>query len=261
MSVAATSRGVAEDAIELIDVDYDPLPHVSDAISAQLPEAPVLHPDVVPTNLLASNPQGMGDSDAAFAAAETIVEGRFTINRVTGLPMEARGTVAEWRARRARADGAHLDADAAPGAQPAGALPAPRRGRSARDRVATWAARSVSSSGVYPEDLLACLHTMALGRPVKWIEDRLEHFRATTHAREAVHDFRIGASGDGRIVAMENVYTTDLGAYNSPVRLGSALQRHVHRALSRRGRLRRAARGDDEQDADRARTAATASPR
>ncbi len=215
VSVAATSRGVAEDAIELIDVDYDPLPHVSDAISAQLPEAPVLHPDVVPTNLLASNPQGMGDSDAAFAAAETIVEGRFTINRVTGLPMEARGTVAEWR-------GGPRELTVHTSTQ----TPHLVRNQLAHClRLDEGGVRVIASDvggafglklGVYPEDLLACLHTMALGRPVKWIEDRLEHFRATTHAREAVHDFRIGASGDGRIVAMENVYATDLGAYNGP---------------------------------------------
>jgi carbon-monoxide dehydrogenase large subunit len=55
---------------------------------------------------------------------------------------------------------------------------------------------------------------------VKWAEDRLEHFRATTHAREAVHDFSIAARSDGRIVAMTDTYTTDLGGQNSP--FGSA---------------------------------------
>ena len=63
---------------------------------------------------------------------------------------------------------------------------------------------------------MACLHAMALNRPVKWIEDRIEFFRATTHAREAVHDVRIGATDDGRIIAMDDAYAVDLGAYNSP---------------------------------------------
>ena len=67
-----------------------------------------------------SNPQGMGDSGCGVRRRrDRRRRQRFTINRVTGLPMEARGTVAEWRAGAARADGAHLDADAAPGAQPA----------------------------------------------------------------------------------------------------------------------------------------------
>ena len=74
--------------------------------------------------------------------------------------------------------------------------------------------------GVYPEDVLACLHAIDLRRPIKWSEDRLEHFRATTHARESVHNFRIAATADGQIVAMTNVYATDLGAYNCP--FGSA---------------------------------------
>jgi carbon-monoxide dehydrogenase large subunit len=65
--------------------------------------------------------------------------------------------------------------------------------------------------GVYPEDVLACLHAMALRRPVKWSEDRAEHFRATTHARESVHDYRIAADAEGRILAMTDTYATDLG--------------------------------------------------
>jgi carbon-monoxide dehydrogenase large subunit len=53
---------------------------------------------------------------------------------------------------------------------------------------------------------------MALGRPVRWVEDRNEHFRATTHARESIHDYRIAARSDGTILAMEDIYTNDLGA-------------------------------------------------
>src|SRR5262249_7907893 len=70
--------------------------------------------------------------------------------------------------------------------------------------------------GIYPEDVLACLHAIELGRPVKWVEDRVEHFRASTQGRAAIHDFRIGADADGRFVAISDRYATDLGAYNSP---------------------------------------------
>ena len=70
--------------------------------------------------------------------------------------------------------------------------------------------------GVYPEDVMACLHSMSLRRPVKWVEDRGEHFRATTHGRESVHDYRIAACRDGRILAMTDVYANDLGGLNSP---------------------------------------------
>src|SRR5258708_34682347 len=71
--------------------------------------------------------------------------------------------------------------------------------------------------GIYPEDVLACLHAMSLRRPVKFVEDRNEHFRATTHGRESVHDYRIAARSDGRILAMTDVYENDLGGLNSPV--------------------------------------------
>jgi carbon-monoxide dehydrogenase large subunit len=215
VSVAATSRHVAEDAVELIDIEYDPLPHVSDVIAAQEPDAELLHPDVIASNLLASNPEGMGDVDAGFARADTVVEGRFTINRVTGLPMEGRGAVAQWRAGP-RELTVHTSTQ----------TPHLVRNQLAHClRIDEGGVRVIASDvggafglklGVYPEDLLACLHAMALGRPVKWIEDRLEHFRATTHAREAVHDFRIGADRTGRMVAFKNVYATDLGAYNGP---------------------------------------------
>ena len=57
---------------------------------------------------------------------------------------------------------------------------------------------------------------MSLRRPVKFVEDRNEHFRATTHGRESVHDYQIAARSDGRILAMTDVYTNDLGGLNSP---------------------------------------------
>jgi carbon-monoxide dehydrogenase large subunit len=97
VSVAATSRHIAEDALELIEIEYEPLPHVSDVMSALAPGAPVIHPDSLESNLLVSNPQGRGDVAARMDEADVVVEGRFHINRVTGLPMETRAVLAEWR--------------------------------------------------------------------------------------------------------------------------------------------------------------------
>jgi carbon-monoxide dehydrogenase large subunit len=219
VSVVATSRAVAEDAIELIDIDYDPLPHVSDVLEALADDAPVLHPLQLSSNLLATNPQGNGDPDAVMAAAHVVVSDRFRINRVTGLPMEPRAIVAHWRPG-ARELTAHVSTQ----------VPHLVRMQLAESlRLDEGDVRVITSDvgggfglklGVYPEDVLACLHAIDLRRPVKWTEDRLEHFRATTHAREAVHDFAIGADADGRITAMTNTYTTDLGGQNSP--FGSA---------------------------------------
>lgn len=214
VSVVATSRAIAEDAIDLIDIDYEPLPHTSDVLDALLEDSPVLHPDVLPSNLLASNRDRGGDPEGRMAAAEIVVEGRFRINRVTAMPMEGRAILAVWR----------------PGARDLTVYASTQVPHLVRKqlaeclRIEEGCVRVIASDvgggfglklGIYPEDILASLHAMALRRPVKWIEDRLEYFRASTHGREAVHDFRIGARADGQIVAMMNTYRTDLGAWNS----------------------------------------------
>jgi aerobic carbon-monoxide dehydrogenase large subunit len=212
VSVVAVDRYVAEDAIELVWVDYDPLPHVPDVLA----EEPVLHADLLPSNLLTSNPQGSGDPEARLAAADVVVGDRFWVNRVTALPMETRAVVAEWRGglvvhhstqvphliRVQLAETLGLDE---------GAI---------RVVVGDVGGGFGLKLGLYPEDVLACLHARDTRRPVKWVEDRNEHFRASTHARESVHDARIGGDADGAIVALTDTYATDLGALNSP--FGSA---------------------------------------
>ena len=69
---------------------------------------------------------------------------------------------------------------------------------------------------VYPEDVIVSLLAIDTGRPVKWIEDRIEHFRASTHAREATHDAELGATRDGTLTVLRDDYLIDVGAYNSP---------------------------------------------
>jgi carbon-monoxide dehydrogenase large subunit len=215
VSVAATSRHIAEDALELIEIEYEPLPHVSDVMTALAPGAPVIHPGTLESNLLVSNPQGRGDAAARMDEADVVVEGRFHLARVTGLPMETRAVLAEWRAG-AGALTVHTSTQA----------PHLMRTQLADSlRIDEGDIRVVTLDvgggfglklGAYPEDLLACLHAISLRRPVKFVEDRNEHFRATTHGRESVHDYRIAARADGRILAMTDVYTNDLGGLNSP---------------------------------------------
>ncbi|MDR3487432.1 MAG: xanthine dehydrogenase family protein molybdopterin-binding subunit [Bradyrhizobium sp.] len=214
VSVVATSRAIAEDAIEQIEIDYEPLPHVTDTLEALSTEAPVLHPDPLGSNLLASNIDRSGDADAALDDADVRIDGRFRINRVTAFPMEGRAILAAWR----------------PGARELTVYSSTQVPHLVRKQLAESlridesgirvSALDVGGGfglklGIYPEDILACLHSIALRRPVKWIEDRMEFFRASTHGREAVHDYSIGADRDGRFIAMKNIYTTDLGGWNS----------------------------------------------
>jgi aerobic carbon-monoxide dehydrogenase large subunit len=219
VSIVAESRHLAEDALDLVDIEWDPLPHVTDTLGSLEPGAPVLHPDAMADNLVATNPQGDGDPESALARADVIVEDRFHVNRVTGLPMEPRAVVAQWRpgARELSVDSStqtpHLMR-----AQLAESLRLDES--SVQVRASDVGGGFGLKLGAYPEDVLASLHAISLRRPVKWVEDRLEHFRATTHAREAVHDFQIAADHDGRMLAMTDTYTTDLGGQNSP--FGSA---------------------------------------
>jgi carbon-monoxide dehydrogenase large subunit len=179
----------------------------------------VLHPSVLDSNPLAANSDGSGDPEARMREADVVVEGRFRINRVTALPMETRAVVAQWRPG-ARELTVHISSQ----------VPHLIRKQLAETlRISESDVRVVASDvgggfglklGVFPEDVLACLHAMALRRPVKWVEDRAEHFRASTHARESVHDYRIAADAEGRLLAMTDVYATDIGGWNSP--FGSA---------------------------------------
>lgn len=213
VSVVAVNRYVAEDAIELIVVDYDPLPHVSDVLA----DGPVLYPDRLTSNLLTSNPQGDGDPEARLAEADVVIADRFYVNRVTALPMETRAVAAEWRA------GELLVHHSTQVPHLIRVQLAETLGVEETDvRVVTGDVGGGFGLklGIYPEDVLACLHAKDTRRPVKWVEDRNEHFRASTHARESVHDARLGASADGTFLALTDTYMTDLGALNSP--FGSA---------------------------------------
>ncbi len=163
VSVVATSRHVAEDAVELIDIDYEPLPHLADVISAMQPGAPVLHPDVLESNLLVSNIEGTSEAEATFSKSDVVVEGRFVISRVTGLPMETRAVLAEWQPG-ARELTVHVSTQ----------VPHLVRKQLAESlRLDEGAVRVIAADvgggfglklGVYPEDVLASLHAMSLRR-------------------------------------------------------------------------------------------------
>ena len=219
VSVVAVDRYVAEDALARMIIEYDPLPHVSNVVSAMHSDAPVLHPDVLESNLLKSTLKSAGDPEACFAEADLVIADRFQVNRVTALPMETRAVVADWRTGAGELV-MHLSTQ----------MPHLIRLQLAETLgISESAIRVVAGDmgggfglklGLYPEDVLAALHALDLGRPIKWVEDRMEHFRASTHARESTHDARIGVKSDGTIIALENIYATDLGAHNASI--GSA---------------------------------------
>ena len=210
--VVAESRYVAEDAAELVEVDYEPLAAVATIERALAPDAPVVH-DGWEDNVAVRFVVAKGDVEAALNDAALVVRERFSIQRQAGIPLETRGAVAWYD----RASGKLTLWSATQNAHPL------RRAMSRvsglpLDRVRVIAPDVGGGFGIkgvlYPEDILVGLLAIRLERPVKWIEDRLEHMQSAVHAREQVHEIELGLNERGEIVGLRDRVRVDSGAYN-----------------------------------------------
>lgn len=211
--VIAADRYLAEDALELIDVELEPLPAVVDPEAALEPGAPLVEPTWEDNEALQYH-FVRGDPDAAFAQADVVIEETFRSHRHIASPIETRGVVAApdphdgrlavWSSTQVP----HQLRDFL-----AGAL---RRGPDTLHVRAPDVGGGFGPKGaIYPEDLVIPFVAAELGRPVKWIEDRSEHFSATTHGREQVHRIALAADRDGRILALRDRIVHNCGAYNT----------------------------------------------
>src|SRR6266852_4804388 len=211
--VLAGSRALAEDGCELIEVDYEPLPVLADAVAAALPGAPVLYPEWG-DNIALSFRTGFGDVEAALRQADARVRERFVIPRYVGMPIETRGVVAQWDARDGTLttwNGTQVVHFVQQGLVSALGLP-PHKIRVIAPDVGGGFGTKANG---YPEDLLIPAVAIAARRPVKWTEDRREHMMGSAHARGQVHDIEIAARRDGTLLAVRDRIWVDLGAYNS----------------------------------------------
>jgi len=211
--VIATSRYIAEDAAADVTVEWDPLPVAADLEPAAAPGAPRVHEDL-PDNVAARVRQSKGDYAAAAKRAHRIVKRRFAYDHGCAQPMETRGVVAQWDAGAERLT--VWDTTQAPIAI--------RNGLAAMLGLSERQVRVVApfiGGGFgpkimlfYPDEVLIPWAALKLGRPVKWIEDRAEHFFATTHERGQIHDAEIALDRDGRILGVKDVFLHDTGAYD-----------------------------------------------
>lgn len=209
--VVATDRYVAEDAAELVEVAYEPLPAVTDFREAAEPGAPLVDADL-PTNLVADQTFEYGNVDAAFAEADLIVETEFRQHRQTHTPMEPRGVLAVW-------DNGSKELTFYNGAQ----VPHPLRTNLAGRLGLTENQVRVISPDVgggfgqkiplYREELTVAALAMKLNRPVKWIEDRAENLLAANMAREDWVKTTAAVRKDGTILGLKAELWTDFGAY------------------------------------------------
>jgi aerobic carbon-monoxide dehydrogenase large subunit len=211
--VLAESRYIAEDAAADVAADLEPLPAVADMEAALAPGAALVHDDV-PANLACRFRQTKGDYAAARAKAAHVFRRRFTYDHGASSPMETRGIVAEWNARADRMT--IWDTTQSPVFIRSGL--AAMLGLSERQVrvIAPFIGGGFGPKMMlfYPEEVLVPWAALRLGRPVKWIEDRLEHFFATTQERAQIHDAEIALDADGRILGIRDEFIQDTGAYD-----------------------------------------------
>ena len=196
----------AEDAAEHVVADLEELPPVlsTDDDPGEFDPGLTTEPMIIEKNY--------GDIDQAFRSAHAVVALDLSIGRHTGMPLETRGAIARYDSAR---DMLELH----------GAAKVPHRNR---EQIAKILGRPLSSvhlfeghvgggfgvrGELYPEDVLVCVGAMRLGRPVKWIEDRQEHFVATNHSRQQRHKIRAAVDAKGYILGIEDVFFHDQGAY------------------------------------------------
>src|SRR5213592_863458 len=210
--VVAESRAQAEDAVHLIEVEWEPLPLAVGVVEAGAPGGPLVHPEWG-TNVALSFAHSIGDPDAAFARADVVVSETFRIQRYVGMPLECRGVVARWDRRDGTLttwNSTQVPHFVQQGLTGALGLPPHKIRVIAPDLGGGFGTKA---SG-YAEDVLVPIASIVLTRPVKWIEGRREHMSCAAHARHQTHAMRLAATRDGTILALSDRIWLDLGAYN-----------------------------------------------
>jgi carbon-monoxide dehydrogenase large subunit len=212
--VVAETRYQAQDALDLIDVDYEPLPAVVDPQRAVAASAPQVHPEIAGNQAFHWTVAG-GDADAAFkAAGVVVVKERIVQQRLIPTAMEPRSAVAQWVPSTGEltlwntTQNPHIVrfACSVVTGVPEDKLRviAPEVGGGFGSKIAQ-----------YPGDFITVFCAMKLGRPVKWTETRRENCVATTHGRDHIQDVELAATRDGRITGLRCTVWAGMGAYLS----------------------------------------------
>jgi carbon-monoxide dehydrogenase large subunit len=225
-AVVAESPSLAREAVELIEVEYEPLPAVSDPERALEPDAPLVHPELG-TNQAFSVPMKGGDVATAFARAAHVVRLRIEHNRIAGVPMEPRGVVAHydpgtgdltvWSTTQnpflTRADlAAMLD------------FPEQRLRVIAPDVGGGFGVKGP----VYREEVVAAALSCQLRRPIRWMSTRTEDLLSTLQARAAVSDAEGAFAADGELLGLRVKTIFDLGAHLIALSLVPPLSYSIH---------------------------------
>lgn len=211
--VIASSRAEAEDAADAIEIDFEPLPVSVDLEAAVAPDGPRAHAKL-PHNHLAKFGFSYGDAAAIFKGAAHVVSGRYSIDRGGAHSMEGRGVLARPDAMAGRLDvwsstqtphalKKHLCAMLALDEGKVSVV-APDLGGGFGPKLVT-----------YPEEIAIAAAAQALGRPVRWVEDRREHFLAATQEREQIWNVEMALDAHGLIRGIRGTMLHDHGAWTA----------------------------------------------
>ena len=210
-AVVAADRYTARDALDLIEVEYEPLSVVSDPEAALAKGSPLTHPDLG-TNVAFTWSVASGDLEAAFKQADLVIQQRMIHQRLIPMPIEPRGCVASWH----------------PGEQSLTLYTSTQIPHLIRmllpdmigvpeNKIRIVAPEVGGAFGaklnLYAEEALCSHLAMRLGLPVKWIESRRENASATIHGRDQIGDYEVAVKKDGALLAIKSRAIADIGAY------------------------------------------------
>lgn len=209
--VVAKTRAIARDALELVEVDYEPLPAVTDPEKALEKDSPFTHPDLG-TNVAFTWSLAGGDLEAAFQEADQVLKLRIVHHRLTPMAIEPRGCAATWHSGElsltlyTSTQIPHLIRTLLPGmiGIPENKLRvvAPEVGGGFGSKL-----------NLYAEEAVISHLAMLLDRPVKWIESRRENAASTIHGRDQLGDHEIAVKNDGSVLALRSKIISDIGSY------------------------------------------------
>jgi 2-furoyl-CoA dehydrogenase large subunit len=208
--VVARDRYVAEDAAELVEVDYEPLPVAASPEAALAAGAPVLHP-AVGSNVVSDRHFAYGDTEAALAGAHLVVRKTFRHPRSSCTPVEGYGVICQWD-RGAVTAWSNFQGPFTLHGVTAAALGIPTSKLRLVSPPDSGGSFGVKAS-VYPYIVLMALASRVCGVPVRWTEDRVEHLLASSMATERLTEVEAGFSAAGDLVALRLALTDDVGAY------------------------------------------------
>ena len=210
--VIADDAYIARDGLELIEVDYEPLPAVVDCERGLEDGAPLVHEELG-TNLCVTSSRTVGDPDSAFAHADGVLSLRVVEPRLVPNAMEPRAVTASYErgvdevTLWISTQGPHLERKAVAGVL---GIAENKFRVLSRDVGGGFGAKI----DTYPETVIAAAMAIRLNRPVRWDGLREEEFTSTIHGRGEVQYVEAAYRNDGKLLALRTQYYTDLGAYS-----------------------------------------------